>query len=340
MRASIVATAVLASLSSLASAAPDPPAPAPDLSLDVYAEPAQLVDIGGGRRLNLRCSGSGAPTVILESGQGMTSMAWRKLQPLAAKTHRVCAYDRAGLGFSDAAPLPRTAPAAAGDLYALVHAAGIQPPLLLVGHSMGSYVVRLYASAHPQEVAGLVLVDPVSETLAEDAPDYAAREAKASAANTDYGRKCAQAARAGDLAGTTPAAQACVPPPIAGFSQKLGESIRNRFRTAAYWDTALSERDADAANVAAVKAASTAAYSKLPLQVLSAQQREWIEPQDRKEAEAAYAKAHRRIAALSTRGRVVAVANSGHNIHEDRPEAVAKAIDEVAREAAAPGRAK
>ncbi len=198
MRASIVATAVLASLSSLASAAPDPPAPAPDLSLDVYAEPAQLVDIGGGRHLNLRCSGSGAPTVILESGQGMTSMAWRKLQPLVAKTRRVCAYDRAGLGFSDAAPLPRTAPAAAGDLYALVHAAGIQPPLLLVGHSMGSYVVRLYASAHPQEVAGLVLVDPVSETLAEDAPDYAAREAKASAANTDYGRKCAQAARAGE----------------------------------------------------------------------------------------------------------------------------------------------
>jgi pimeloyl-ACP methyl ester carboxylesterase len=339
MRASIAAAAVLVSLSSLASAAADPP-PAPDLSLDVYAEPARLADIGGGRRLNLRCSGSGAPTVILESGQGMSSMAWRKLQPLAAKARRVCAYDRAGLGFSDAGPLPRTAQAEADDLHALVRAAGIQPPLLLVGHSMGSYVVRLYASAHPQDVAGLVLVDPVSETLADDAPDYAAREAKASAANTDYGRKCAQAARAGDLAGATPAAQACVPPPMPGFSEKLGESIRNRFRTTAYWDAALSERDADAASVAAVKVAPTAVYSKLPLQVLSAQQREWIQPQDRKEAEAAYAKAHRRIAALSTRGRVVAVADSGHNIHEDRPEAVAKAIDEVAHAAAAPHRAK
>jgi pimeloyl-ACP methyl ester carboxylesterase len=238
MRALPIAAVTLASLSSLACAAADLAPPIADLSLDVYAEPARLVDIGGGRRLNLRCSGGGTPTVILESGQGMSSMAWRKLQPLAAKTRRVCAYDRAGLGFSDAGPLPRSAQAEADDLYALVGAAG------------------------------------------------------------------------------------------------------RRIRSTAYWDAALSERDADAANVAAVKAAPIAAYAQLPLRVLGAAQREWIEPQDRREAEAAYAKAHRRIAARSARGRVGAVASSGHDIHEDRPGAVAKAIDEVAREAAARHRAK
>ncbi|MBO9661473.1 alpha/beta hydrolase [Dokdonella sp.] len=329
-------TVVLASFAPLVGAAPAPAAkPAPDTALDVYAEPAQRIDIGAGRHVNLRCSGSGAPTVILDAGQGMTSMSWRKLQPLVAKTNRVCAYDRAGLGFSDPGPLPRTAQAAAADLSALVHAAELAPPLVLVGHSMASYVARLYAAEHPGEVAGLVLVDPVSETLAEDAPGYAAREAEASAKNTDYGKQCAEAARKGDLDKPTPAAQACVPPPIPGLSDKLSDSILQRFRTTTYWDTALSERAADAANIAAVKAAQTRSLAKLPLIVLSAENREWIEPHDRKIAEAAYAKAHRRIAALSTRGRVEAVAKSGHNIQEDRPEAVAKAIAEVMREVSA-----
>ena len=160
------------------------PAPTvPDATLDAYAAPAESIDIGG-RRLDLRCSGSGTPTVLLEAGQGMSSMSWRKVQPALARSMRVCAYDRAGLGFSDAAPLPRTARAEADDLHALVRSAKLAPPLVLVGHSLGSYIVRLYVDAHRADVAGLVLVDPVSETFAQDAPDAAAREAKMSAENT------------------------------------------------------------------------------------------------------------------------------------------------------------
>lgn len=325
---------VFCSFAQAAIAAPPSAAkPAPDVSLDVYAEPGRLVDVGGGRKLNLRCSGSGAPTVILDSGQGMTSMSWRKVQPLVAKTSRVCSYDRAGLGFSDAGPMPRTAQAAADDLHALVQSARLAP-VVLVGHSMASYVARLYTAAHPDEVVGLVLVDPVSESLAEDAPAYAAREAKAGEANAEYGKKCAAAARKGELDQATAAAQACVPPPIPGLSDRLSDSIRQRFRSAGYWDTALSERGADAANIAAVKAIPASTYAALPLIVLSAESREWIAPEDRKEADAAYAKAHRRIAASSTRGRVVAVAKSGHNIQEDQPAAVAKAIAEIAQRSA------
>ncbi|MEP7041430.1 MAG: alpha/beta hydrolase [Dokdonella sp.] len=308
-------------------------APAPDLSLDLYAAPGQLVDIGGGRHLNLRCSGSGAPTVMLDGGQGSTSMAWRKLQPLLAKSHRVCSYDRAGYGFSDAGPLPRTAQAAADDLHALVRAAKLQTPLILVGHSLASYIARLYTSAHPNEVAALVLVDPVSETLAQDAPAFAQLEAKMSAQNTDYGRSCAQAARNGELDKATPAAEACVPPPFAGLSERLSDSIRQRYRSAVYWDTGVSERESDAANIAAIQSISLA-DTDLPLIVLAADgTNDWL-PADqadlRKAADAGYAAGRARIARQSRRGNVVAVAHSSHNIPEEQPAAIARAVEQAA----------
>src|SRR5262245_42938993 len=93
-------------------------APAPDPALESYAKPAQLVDVGG-RKLNLRCSGSGAPAVILESGASADSLAWYVVQPRIAKTNKVCSYDRAGFGFSDDGPLPRDVDANAADLHAL-----------------------------------------------------------------------------------------------------------------------------------------------------------------------------------------------------------------------------
>src|SRR5688572_33443005 len=93
----------------------------PDLTLDVYAQPARLVGIGGGRRLNLRCSGPQAATrtVLLEAGFGGDSMAWARVQPLLAKQARVCSYDRAGYGFSDGGPLPRSVDTEVSDLHAL-----------------------------------------------------------------------------------------------------------------------------------------------------------------------------------------------------------------------------
>lgn len=306
------------------------PPSAPDRALDIYAAPAQRVDIGGGRHLNLRCSGRGAPTVLLEAGQGMTSMAWRKVQPRVAASMRVCAYDRAGLGFSDPGPLPRSAQAAADDLHALVRAAKLETPLVLVGHSLGSYVVRLYAAAHADEVAALVLVDPVSETLAQDAPEVAAREVKMSEENTDYGRHCAEAARKGELKGDTAAAKACVPPPNPGFSERLNDTLRQRFAGTTFWDAALSEREADAANGAALRALHE--HGTKPLLVLAADgSNAWLPPEQRKAADAAYDAGRRRIAATSTHGRVIPVANSSHDIQEDRPDAVVDAILEAGR---------
>jgi len=312
---------------SLQAAEPSPP---PDTSLDFYAEPGQLVDIGGGRKINLRCSGSGAPTVVLDIGSSMTSMSWRKVQPLIAARQRVCAYDRAGFAFSDAGPMPRTAQREADDLYALVHAAKLATPIILVGHSRATYIARLYASAHAADIAGLVLVDPVSETLADDDAAYAKSEAKVIAENNAFARKCAEAARKGELAKDGPAAQGCVPGPIPGMSQKLSDSIRNRYRSAAWWEAAMSESEpaSDAANAASVKAAHLP--KDIPLIVLSAEGgRDWVAPEDRAAADAAYIKAHKRIAAQSSQGIFVPVAKASHDIQETRPDAIADAVAKI-----------
>jgi pimeloyl-ACP methyl ester carboxylesterase len=89
-----------------------------------YLHAQRLIDIGG-RRLNLYCSGSGSPTVILDAGLGGTTAVWRLVQGTIAKATRVCSYDRAGMGFSDAAPLPRDAAAVVTDLHALLEKAAI-----------------------------------------------------------------------------------------------------------------------------------------------------------------------------------------------------------------------
>lgn len=119
---------------------------------------AGLVDIGG-RSLHLTCRGEGGPTVVFESGTPMTAETWSPYLTMVAEFTRVCAYDRANVGFSEAAPTPRTAQQMADDLHALLAAAGVPPPYVFNSYSFGPLVTRLYASQHPAEVAGLVLVD-------------------------------------------------------------------------------------------------------------------------------------------------------------------------------------
>ena len=122
------------------------------------------VDVGG-RRLHVNCSGvsAGGPTVVLESGFGNSSEVWNRVQPEVAKFARVCSYDRAGLGASDPAPTPRTVVAITEDLHALLRNADVPGPYVLVGHSLGGILARLYASYYPNEVAGMVFVDSAHE---------------------------------------------------------------------------------------------------------------------------------------------------------------------------------
>ena len=125
----------------------------------VYPPPGQLVDVGG-FRMHIYCTGAGSPTVILEAGTGESTLDWSLVQPGIAETTRVCAYDRAGYGWSDSGTHPRTSQQVAADLHTLLTNAEIAPPYVLVGHSVGAYHNQAYIAQYPDEIVGVVLVDP------------------------------------------------------------------------------------------------------------------------------------------------------------------------------------
>jgi pimeloyl-ACP methyl ester carboxylesterase len=126
----------------------------------LFPPPGRLIEANG-CRLHLQLAGRGLPSVVLESGLGGMSTAWGWIQPAAARFSRVVSYDRAGLGWSDADPAPKTAALAAHRLRVLLHHAGVLPPFVLVGHSMGGLFIRVFAALFPGEVAGMVLLDAV-----------------------------------------------------------------------------------------------------------------------------------------------------------------------------------
>jgi pimeloyl-ACP methyl ester carboxylesterase len=123
-----------------------------------YPPPGEMVDVGT-HSLHIDCAGRGSPTVILESGLATMSADWANVQPEVAKTTRVCAYDRAGTGWSEPGPEPRDPRQIARELHALLANAGIEGPYVLVGQSFGGLYARMYAEMYPNEVQGMVLVD-------------------------------------------------------------------------------------------------------------------------------------------------------------------------------------
>jgi pimeloyl-ACP methyl ester carboxylesterase len=134
--------------------------------------PGHLVDIGG-YRLHLWCTGDGAPAVILDTGLGGSSADWGFVQPDVARFTRVCSYDRAGMGYSDPGPSPRTARRIASELAELLARSGIDGPVVLVGASIAGLNVRVFASDHAARAAGLVLVDASHEDQAHEVPRMA-----------------------------------------------------------------------------------------------------------------------------------------------------------------------
>jgi pimeloyl-ACP methyl ester carboxylesterase len=124
-----------------------------------FPPPGALVDAGG-HRLHTQCAGAGRPTVVLETGALAMSALWGNVQPAVAAYTRVCSYDRAGLGWSEAGPEPRDALHIASELRTLLRNAGEPPPYVLVGHSFGGLLVRVYTDQYPKDVVGLLLLDP------------------------------------------------------------------------------------------------------------------------------------------------------------------------------------
>lgn len=135
-----------------------------------YPPPGKFVDLGD-HQLHLYCTGSGSPTVILESGSINTYMSWSRVQPEVAEFTRVCSYDRAGLGWSSAIEKPLSGSQITENLHRLLNEVGIKPPYILAGHSRGGLYVRAFQEQYPETVSGLILVDSAFEPEFKDTPE-------------------------------------------------------------------------------------------------------------------------------------------------------------------------
>lgn len=277
------------------------------------------VDIGG-RKLNIHCEGHGTPTVMLVSGRTSPGYSWTPSARGIAAFTRACWYDRADIGWSDPGPDPAWGDRAASDLHALVANAALQRPLILVGHSFGGYIIRLYHHAYPGEVAGMVLVDAAHEdagTIAgmpyrepPKAPRWLVRGLSHVIGNLGMMRAMAS--------GGSPA-----PPHWTAEEWDILARLR-RQRNMLMADAKVGPEVATADLVR-----STGGLEDLPLVVLTqgrairdpnsveaAVRRGWIDLQ-------------RQLAERSRRGRHVIVSNAGHGIPVEAPDAVIAAVREV-----------
>jgi pimeloyl-ACP methyl ester carboxylesterase len=123
-----------------------------------HPPPGKMIDVGD-HRMHIDCAGQGSPTVVLDTALGAMSASWVRVQQEVSGTTRVCAYDRAGMGWSQSGPEPRDAKLVAGELHALLEGAGIDGPYVLVGHSFGGLYMQTYAARYPEEVAGVALIE-------------------------------------------------------------------------------------------------------------------------------------------------------------------------------------
>ena len=306
-----------------------------DASLEPYGRPQQLVDIGG-RRLNLYCQGHGTPTVILEGGLESSTIAWRKVHAELAKTTRVCAYDRAGCGFSDPGPLPRDTRSLADDLAALTKAARLRPPYVLVGASLGGGIVRLYADTHRADVGGMVLVDPHTEheenRLEAVSPGFLQRIKK----GNDSLRACLTAVEAGVPAPGSKAAEDCVDDPDPEFPATVNDHFAQLSSHAPFYRDALSESESELGSGADQVEASKRSYGALPLIVLTSTTPESPDPNHPDVYFEARTKVviamHEETARLSTRGVNRTIPGATHHIMLSVPQAVIDAVNEVVAE--------
>jgi pimeloyl-ACP methyl ester carboxylesterase len=299
---------------------------------EVFAKPHQLVDIGG-RKMNLYCSGQGATTVVFDAPSGEAGWNWFKVQPAVAKHARACVFDRAGFGFSDPAKRPNTSENVAEDLHKLLAGAGIKPPYVMVGNSLGGANVQVYAYRYSAEVKGLVLVEPAHED-GDERLDKASggKLKKILAMAPQQNNYCMAAAQKGLKPGSEEQMN-CIGNPADVYGPALGAVVKSVTSKPAYWRAVIDEWDAMQVSGGQLRKLRRP-FGDLPVLVLTRGVSPYAVPG---KPQSALNKAmedenfaiQKETAALSTRGRQRVVPGAGHVIHADKPEAVVDAVLEV-----------
>jgi pimeloyl-ACP methyl ester carboxylesterase len=314
---------------------------------DAYTHAHQLVAVDGSRRLNLFCLGIGKPTVVLEMGLGSSLSDWRQVQAAIAKITQVCAYDRAGYGFSDPPRRASDVDNTVDDLHRLVAAATIAKPFVLVGHSKGGLYAISYASRYPTDVAAMVLIDPA---LAGQASDMAKQLLPAEKAENVAQRdmqfaevaRCGEMAKNGEFQKPEGLKSECLDNPP-NPDAVLHQALNAEFSKAGKWQAMLSETqnitatDLTAPTKDDIEARSiTFDFNDKPLIVLSAGDEQRGPTITEATQDRIFALRKNRINGLtakSRRGTSIVVPKSGHDIQNDQPGAVIDAVRTVVTEA-------
>ncbi|MFZ5858489.1 MAG: alpha/beta fold hydrolase [Chloroflexota bacterium] len=299
-----------------------------------FPAPGQRVDVGG-YSLHIHCMGEGSPTVIVDAGNGDFSLGWSGVQPEVAKFARICTYDRAGYGWSDPSPKPRTAEAMAEELHTLLSNTGIEPPYVLVGHSLGGYNVRMFADLYPNEVAGMVLVDAGHEDqLNRFPPEYA----KLNQQQVSYLSVMGFMSRFGILRamGNSSGGADFAPPQVLKMPKDIQPLYMAMMSHPAYFDATLGELQALTETTDQLRATHT--LGDLPLIVLTAestldaaalQSIGMPADFDTNQIQQVWLELQAELAALSTNSEHIVVKDSAHAIQLDQPQAVIDAIRKV-----------
>ncbi|MGH9496066.1 MAG: alpha/beta fold hydrolase [Candidatus Sulfotelmatobacter sp.] len=278
--------------------------------------PGILINVSG-YKMHLHCTGEGTPTVILDSGLGDSYVSWRKVQPEIAKLSRVCSYDRAGLGYSEPSPGPRTSQAIAEQLHALLQSASVSPPYVIVGHSMGGYDVRIFTSLYRNEITGIVLVDSSHPDQENRFPPKLKKMESSFLREAEF------------LEYTTPV----------GLPRLMGMCDEDPVVRAAecnFHSAREGVEELKAFPESAAQAAATGSLGDLPLAVLSQdpdKPSSELPPDLAKPVSQEWANMQEELAHLSTRGTRTIAKNSAHYIQLDRPDVVIDAVWSVVEQA-------
>jgi pimeloyl-ACP methyl ester carboxylesterase len=280
-----------------------------------HSPPGRMYLVNG-HRMRIDCTGSGSPTIVLDAGLGNDGLIWGGVQPVLAKTTRVCSYDRAGFGWSDALPPPRDADHIADELHGLLTAARIDGPIVLMGHSISGIYIRKYATRYPAEIAGLVFVDG-STPLQNRNPafkQYAGgetpkwyqtltSEAAFAAGIPRWGGQCAQS-----LPGFEPAA-----------AKLQAEDLCHEQFGAIAAEVESFDRSGE-------EAVHTGPYGALPILIFSQDTAKSIAEGEPRELGSAWDQMQEDLKKLSTRSRRIIAKGSTHYIQLDRSELIEREV--------------
>ena len=274
-----------------------------------YPPPGKLISVGD-HKLQLYCMGHGSPTIVIEPGMGTDWVAWRLVIPQLLEFSKVCVYDRAGYGWSEPGPWPRTAGRIAGELHVLLSKAGLEEPYILVAHSFGGYIARIYASQYRQSLQGVVLVDPSHGGRFRRRPgsrDPAPRSYRLSDPIPPLGIQRLRRLYEGGKA-------------LSPQLRNLPRSFQNRYLIGSSLVQLRSERNEFDSLSETIAQMRLAPFPRdLPLTVITAAE----VPSPRHE------EIHAKLARSSSFGRQILAKNSGHMIPFDQPGLIVEAVREM-----------